>query len=185
MKLESYEHFKSLGDFFKYVRKSYNVTMTDLAKNSGVSQPYLSLIENNKNIPSDIVISKISNGITKITEQQEDEKELEDILYQARNHFNQENVKKLILAANKDSDYKRQLYLAEKTVNLNHVLNYFSMKEKVKENIKKREQGEFIDPGADLAGYSIKLDEKELTEDEIRSLETMVLGIREKRNQRK
>lgn len=50
---------ESFGEFIKKLRKAQGFTLAQLAERSGVSQPFLSQIENNKRKPSPEILKKI------------------------------------------------------------------------------------------------------------------------------
>lgn len=53
----------SFGQFLKSIRKSKNLSIVKLAEMSGVSNPYISQIENNKFTPSMDVLSKLAKSL--------------------------------------------------------------------------------------------------------------------------
>lgn len=55
---------KPLGEYLKAQRKKQGLTLVELSKKSGVSQPYLSQIENGKGgIPSPEILFKLTNPL--------------------------------------------------------------------------------------------------------------------------
>ena len=80
------------------------------------------------------------------------------------------------------SDLREQLKNAEMTLNLNHALNYFTKKEEVRLVHEKRSSGDFVSPDEDLRGIAITLDGKDLTIEEVKALEYLLLGIQKRRN---
>jgi SOS-response transcriptional repressor LexA len=65
------------GEYFKKLRIDSDLTLTELAKNTGVSKSYLHDIENNKIVPSDKILNKLLNYYDL---KKEDENELRRIL---------------------------------------------------------------------------------------------------------
>lgn len=53
----------NFGPFLKSIRKSKNLSIVKLAEMSGVSNPYISQIENNKFIPSIDVVTKLAKSL--------------------------------------------------------------------------------------------------------------------------
>lgn len=178
--MENYKVFNTLGDFFKYVRKFNKITMNELAEKAGISQPYLSLIENNKNKPSEDVIDKIASAISSITGTV-DEEELKQLLVGAYKHFDRKNLRQLMLKVNTESSHSHALEMSDDTLNLNHILDYFVRKKEVEETNRKIASGEFIDIIDKTSNYNIMLDGKKLNETEIIILRTLLLGIKETR----
>lgn len=194
--LENYTSFDSLGSYLKYVRKHFHLTMKDLAKSSGVSQPFLSLIENNKNFPSIGSLNKIVDGIDKLIELDNKEKKSLELKFSfARDRFidekkkNKENIEKLAKfyggISEKDlfNNILKQNYdFANLSVNLNLLLNY---KETPKVDIE--ENHILVQIGEEPDSYEwdqvlVYLgDNTFLTEEEIDSLKYHLLGILEKR----
>lgn len=54
-----------LGGFIKEIRLSQNLSKSEMARYSGVSQPYMSQIETGKRIPTPDILEKIANNLTK------------------------------------------------------------------------------------------------------------------------
>lgn len=50
---------RNFGEFMKNLRKERGLTLAELSKESGVSQPFLSQIENNKRRPSPEILKKL------------------------------------------------------------------------------------------------------------------------------
>lgn len=181
MELESHESFKSLGDYMKYIRKMHNVTMTDLSKQAEVSQPYLSLIENNKNKPSDEIIEKLSDGLAQITDS--NKKDLIRVITNARSYFSRENIKRATLEFNKQSEVNSQIARADTTLNMNYILDFFDRKRLVEENIKRRDNGEFIDPSDIFTTYKVMLDHEQMSDEEVNLIRILLLGIQKYRKE--
>lgn len=82
-----------IGQKIKYLRKQYNITVTDLANTVGISQSYLTQIENGqKMIPVDILI-KVCNSLGyTLSEFFDDQQEINM------------NLKRLLLSAEKLND---------------------------------------------------------------------------------
>ena len=182
LEFEEYKLFGSFGDFVRYIRKMNNVTMKELSNVSGVSQPYLSLVENNKNNPSDEVIRGISHGISELSPEVNEE-ELSNQLAEAQNYFTEKALRNAIASYNSTAGIKSEVEKAKDTVNLDLVMKYFDVEKQIEENFLKRESGEKIHINDRFHNYTILLDEKELTPKEINMLQAMLLGIREKRKE--
>lgn len=60
---------EDFGSFIKGIRKSKGLTLAELSEESGVSQPFLSQIENNKRKPSSEILNKLAKplGISPLT----------------------------------------------------------------------------------------------------------------------
>lgn len=194
--LKHYDSFDSLGAYLKYVRKYFGLTMQDLAKEADVSQPFLSLIENNKNFPSTETVKKIVDGIDKLKKLSESERTfLEVRLSFARDEFidekkkNKENIENLSKFMGGISEtelfnklLKQSYDFANLSVNLNLLLNH---KETPKVDVKKNhilvqvgEKPEHYEWDQVLVYLG---DDYILTDEEIDSLKYHLLGILEKR----
>lgn len=56
-------YYKDFGTFLKKIRTAADMTTSDLANKSGVSQSYISQLENNVRLPSDKVMEKLAFGL--------------------------------------------------------------------------------------------------------------------------
>lgn len=58
------EDMSNLGEFIKQKRTEKNISTRELARRSGVSQPYISQLENNKDIsPTNDMLKKLAKGL--------------------------------------------------------------------------------------------------------------------------
>ena len=53
----------SFGDVLKKYRKDQNLTALELAERANISQSYISQIENNLKIPSEVILEKLAYGL--------------------------------------------------------------------------------------------------------------------------
>lgn len=54
---------ETFGEFLRKSRKEKGLTLIELSKKSGVSNPYISQIENNKFKPTPKILEKLANGL--------------------------------------------------------------------------------------------------------------------------
>ncbi|MCI3028551.1 helix-turn-helix domain-containing protein [Desemzia sp. C1] len=166
----------TFAEYLKEVRKNKKLTMIDLQKATGISQSYLSQLENGKSLPSDKIIKKLSKGLASNDEESHVlEKEMNDRILAEENNKIFEQLEKssgnnrfIVQISNLSktiNDLEIQLKASKKNVNLNNV---FSYREKL---TSENESNSIV----------IKLDNKQLSDSEIQSLETLLLGIQEKR----
>ncbi|MPM48818.1 hypothetical protein SDC9_95545 [bioreactor metagenome] len=180
----------SFSKYLKELREEKNLTIAKLAEKSGVSHTYVSMLERGKRKPTTNIIEALSNALG----DNEEEADLfktnmeifsnEDVLKILNDEVEERsnNIVNIIKSSNVISDLRAQLKNAEMTLNLNHALNYFTKKEEVRLVHEKRSAGDFVSPDEDLRGIAITLDGKDLTIEEVKALEYLVLGIQKRRN---
>lgn len=180
----------SFSKYLKELREEKNLTIAKLAEKSGVSHTYVSMLERGKRKPTTNIIEALSNALGDNEEEAglfKTNMEIfsnEDVLKILNDEVEERsnNIVNIIKSSNVISDLRAQLKNAEMTLNLNHALNYFTKKEEVRLVHEKRSAGDFVSPDEDLRGIAITLDGKDLTIEEVKALEYLVLGIQKRRN---
>lgn len=187
------------ANYLREIRKKKKMTMVELSKVTGVSQSYLSQLENGKSLPTDSIVSKLLSGLTdSIAEQDEIKKEMNNriLLDESSKTLSDLEAKssqltegnillsKLTSQANAISEWNGKLDTANKTVNLNNVLNYFKKNEEVQTTIEKSLSGKFLGPEVDIRKIAIELDGQPLSNEEVKALEYLVIGIQKNRNKK-
>lgn len=187
------------ANYLREIRKKKKMTMVELSKVTGVSQSYLSQLENGKSLPTDSIVSKLLSGLTdSIAEQDEIKKEMNNriLLDESSKTLSELEAKssqltegnillsKLMGQANAISEWNGKLDTANKTVNLNNVLNYFKKNEEVQTTIEKSLSGKFLGPEVDIRKIVIELDGQPLSNEEVKALEYLVIGIQKNRNKK-
>ena len=187
------------ANYLREIRKKKKMTMVELSKVTGVSQSYLSQLENGKSLPTDSIVSKLLSGLTdSIAEQDEIKKEMNNriLLDESSKTLSELEAKssqltegnillsKLTGQANAISEWNGKLDTANKTVNLNNVLNYFKKNEEVQTTIEKSLSGKFLGPEVDIRKIVIELDGQPLSNEEVKALEYLVIGIQKNRNKK-
>lgn len=189
----------NFATYLRKIRKSKQLTMVELSKAAGVSQSYLSQLENGKSLPTEAVVNKLLIGLANSVEEQnelqvemnnrilldESSKTLGE-LEAKESKITDGNIllKKLIGQANAISEWNEKINAANKTVNLNNVLNYFKINEEVRSANEKRMSGKFGGMEEDVRRIVIELDDKPLSEEEVKALEYLVIGIQKKRTKK-
>ena len=180
----------SFSKYLKELREEKNLTIAKLAEKSGVSHTYVSMLERGKRKPTENIIEALSIALgddaaeadqLKTNMQVYSNEDVLKILNEEVAERSSHNVH-IIKTTNMISDLREQLKNAEMTLNLNHALNYFTKKEELRLVHEKRSSGDFVSPDEDLRGIAITLDGKDLTIEEVKALEYLVLGIQKRRN---
>lgn len=185
--------------YLREIRKGKNLTMVELSKAAGVSQSYLSQLENGKSLPTDAVVNKLLIGLTTSVEEQNEIKVemnnriLLDESSKALDELGAKDSKftdgdtllsNLVKQANAITEWNFKIDRANKTVNLNNILDYFDKKEEVRITNEKRMAGKFVSPDDDIRGIEIHLDGSSLSDEEVKALEYLVLGLQKRRNEK-
>jgi len=182
----------SFSKYLKELREQKNLTIAKLAEDSGVSHTYVSMLENDKRKPTEKVINSLSHALGENEEEAELLKSNMTILSNedALKVFNKEVERKtnyivdIMKNSNVISDLRDQVKNAAMTLNLNNILDYFDKKEEVRITNEKRMSGKFVSPDEDIRGIEIHLDGSSLSDEEVKALEYLVLGIQKRRNEK-